>query len=238
MLVKVADWIADQYETLQRWVSERFDDDPRQADIVKNVIIVVCVVAVVTAVVTLISLIIAVLGAATAGAAQALTVSLERVADWHLTEVVTTPVRAYIIAHAAGLPAGAEAIWSAWTLSGAGMWLVCWLFRSWGARLAWVLYGAATVAMVYSASPAGGRMLATGIAVLYWAILSVFAFRGVGRRPAVHVHPGPDVLTALQQFRQQMTQRLDEEMEQVRDRLEHVEEAADELAARRTRPED
>lgn len=132
MLVKVADWIADQYETLQRWVGERFDDDPRRADLVKNVIIVVCVVAVVTVVVTLISLIIAVLGAATAGAAQGLTVALERVADWHLTEVVTTPVRAYIIAHAAGLPAGAEAIWSAWTLSGAGLWLVCWLFRSWG----------------------------------------------------------------------------------------------------------
>ncbi|PZG05264.1 hypothetical protein [Nonomuraea aridisoli] len=31
--------------------------------------------------------------------------------------------------------------------------------------------------MVYSAGLAGGRMRAAGIAVLYWGVLSVFAFR-------------------------------------------------------------
>ncbi|WP_051866165.1 hypothetical protein [Streptosporangium roseum] len=119
--------------------------------------------------------------------------ALERVADWNLTEVITKPVHDYITAHAAGLPAGAEAIWSVWTLTGPILWLICWLTKSWGARLAWVLYGAGTVAMVYSASPAAGQLLAAGVAVLYWAALSVFALRGIGRRPAVHVHSAPDV---------------------------------------------
>jgi len=178
------------------------------------------------------------LSAVTAGAAHGLGAVLEQVADWHLAKIVITPVHAYITAHAAGLAAGAEAIFSAWTLSGVGLWLACWLARSWGARLAWVLYGAATAAMVYSASPATGRMLATGVAIVYWALLSVFAFRGVGRRPTVHVHPGPDVTTALEQQRQQTTQRLNEELKPVRERLERVEAVADELAARRARSED
>ncbi|GAA4229085.1 hypothetical protein FHR32_007951 [Streptosporangium album] len=83
MLAEVADWIVDQYEQLQTWADNRFDDDPT---------------------------------------------------------------------------------------------------KSWGARLAWVLYGAGTVAMVYSASPAGGQLLATGIAVLYWAV----GIRFPGDRPSPH----------------------------------------------------
>jgi len=242
MLVKVADQIADQYEELQRWAEARFDD-PSRADTVKNVIIGLCGAALIIVMVALIWLIVTVFGvmlsAVTAGAAHGLGAVLEQVADWHLAEIVITPVHAYITAHAAGLAAGAEAIFSAWTLSGVGLWLACWLARSWGARLAWVLYGAATAAMVYSAAPVAGRMLAMGVAVLYWALLSVFAFRGVGRRrPAVHVHPGPDVVTALEQHRRQTIQHLNEELEPVRERLMRVEAVADELAARRARPED
>ncbi|MGI5290124.1 hypothetical protein ACQEVF_43230 [Nonomuraea polychroma] len=56
--------------------------------------------------ITLMWLAVAVLGALVQGVANGLitggTWSLERVADWHLTEVVTTPVHVYITAHAAG----------------------------------------------------------------------------------------------------------------------------------------
>ncbi|MEV4301415.1 hypothetical protein [Nonomuraea sp. NPDC049624] len=135
------------------------------------------------------------------------TLALERVADWKFTEVVTTPAHAYITAHAAGLPMGADAIWSAWALTGPILWLLCRLTgSSWSARLAWLLYGAATVAMVYSASPVNGRMLAAGITVLYWGVLSVFALRGLHRRPTVHVQSAPALTTALEQLRT----RLDE----------------------------
>ncbi|MFI9846003.1 hypothetical protein ACIHFD_53885 [Nonomuraea sp. NPDC051941] len=235
MLAKVADGIADRYQSLQRWASERFADNPREAEIAKYAVIVVCVSVVALVSVTLLWLAVMVLGGLVNGVAHGLatglTWALERVADWHLTEVVTKPVHDYVTAHAAGLPSGAEAIWSAWALTGPGLWLLCWLLRSWGARLAWVLYGAGTVAMVYSASPANGRLLAAGIAVLYWGVLSVFAFRGVGRRrPTVQVHPAPDVSTTLVQLRQY----LNEQFEDVQARMTSIEAAAkDELAARR-----
>ncbi|WP_181448689.1 hypothetical protein [Nonomuraea aridisoli] len=234
MLVDVADWIVDRYRSLQEWAKDRFAEDPREAEIAKFSVIAVCAAAVALITVTLLWLVIAVLGAIVQGMAgglvTGLTWALERVADWHLTEVVTTPVHAYITAHAAGLPTGAAAIWSAWTVTGPFLWLLCWLARSWGARLAWVLYGAGTVAMVYSASPASGRMLAAGIAVLYWGVLSVFAFRGINRRPTVHVHPAPAPTTALEDLRA----HIDEQFAEVRTRLTSMEAAAkDELAARR-----
>ncbi|MGV9600718.1 hypothetical protein ACWDR1_29050 [Streptosporangium sandarakinum] len=242
MLVQAADWIVEEYQKLQAWAAEKFEDDPRRAEIAKTVASIICIAAAVTAVVVAVWLTVAVLGALTVGvihtAATGLTWALGHVADWHLTEVVTTPVRAYITAHATGLPAAAEAIWSAWTLVGPGLWLICWLARSWGARLAWVLYGAGTVAMVYSASPAGGRLLATGVAIVYWAVLSVLAFRGAGRRPVVHVStPAPASVpasetVALQQLREQVNERLAE----LHVRLKRVEAASDELAPRRGSP--
>lgn len=239
MLVDAADWIADQYQKLQAWARDRFDDDPRHAEIAYNAIVAVCVAAVATVVIVVAWLVISVLGALTVGAAQIAVTgvnwTLEHVADWHLAEVVTKPVHDYITAHAVGLPAAAEGIWSAWATVGLVLWLVSWLTRSWSARLAWVLYGAGTVAMVYTASPAGGQLLAAGVAVLYWAVLSVFAFRGVGRRPAVHVHrPAvPDTTTSLEQLRRQVDERLGE----IRTRLERVEASGDEPPARRSDPE-
>ncbi|MEV7011935.1 hypothetical protein [Streptosporangium sp. NPDC051022] len=236
MLVDAADWIADQYQQLQAWARDRFDDDPRHAEIAKNAINVACAVVVAAAVIVTAWMVISVLGALTVGTAQlaatGLGWALERVADWQLTEIVTKPVHDYITAHAAGLPAAAEGIWSAWALTGPVLWLLCWLARSWGARLAWVLYGVGTVAMVYSASPATGQLLAAGVAVLYWAVLSILAFRGVGRRPTVHVHQptAPETTTTLEQLRQQVDERLGE----IRTRLERIEADGDELAARRS----
>ncbi|SDK32722.1 hypothetical protein [Nonomuraea jiangxiensis] len=239
-MVEVVNWVADRYQSLQGWARERFADDPREAEIAKYSVLGVCVAAVALLVIAILWLAVAVLGALVEGVSNGLitggTWALERVGDWHLTEVVTTPVHAYITAHAAGLPTGAEVIWSAWALSGPILWLLCWLTgSSWSARLAWVLYGAGTVAMVYSASPANGRMLAAGIAVLYWGVLSVFALRGIRRRPTVHVHPAQAPTTALEQLRT----RLDEQFGEVHARLTSIEAAAnDELAARRAESRD
>jgi hypothetical protein len=234
-MVDVADWIAERYQRVQEWAHERFADDPREAEIAKYSVLAVCVAAVAFIVITLLWLAVAILSALIGGVANGLVTggawTLERVADWHLTEVVTTPVHAYITAHAAGLPTGAEAIWSAWAVTGAILWLLCWLTgSSWSLRLAWLLYGAGTVAMVYSATPASGRMLATGIAILYWGLLSVFALRGIHRRPTTHVHPAPPPTTALEQLRT----RLDEQFGEVQTRLTSMEAAVnDQLAARR-----
>ncbi|MEV0151672.1 MULTISPECIES: hypothetical protein [unclassified Nonomuraea] len=239
-MVEVANWIADRYQRLQEWARERFADDPREAEIAKYSILVVCVAAVLLLAAVLMWLAVTVLGALIQGVANGLitggTWTLERVADWHLTAVVTTPVHAYITAHAAGLPTGAEVIWSAWAVTGPILWLLCWLTgSSWSARLAWLLYGAGTVAMVYSASPASGRMLAAGTSVLYWGVLSVFALRGMRRQPTMHVHPAPPPTTALEQLRA----RLDEQFGEVQTRLTSMEEALnDQLAARRAEQRD
>jgi hypothetical protein len=48
--------------------------------------------------------------------------------------------------------------------------------------------------MIWSASPAGGRAAATGLAALMWALASIFALRGLTLRPIVHNHP-PDLLS-------------------------------------------
>lgn len=121
-------------------------------------------------------------------------------------------------------------------MTGPTLWLLCWLTgSSWSARLAWILYGAGTVAMVYSASPTGGRMLAAGISVLYWGVLSVFALRGMRRRPTMHVHSAPPPTAALEQLRV----RLDEQFGEVQARLTSMEAAVnDQLAARRAEQRD
>ncbi|MEU5869868.1 hypothetical protein ABZ815_52520 [Nonomuraea sp. NPDC047529] len=239
-MVDVANWIADRYQRLQEWAQERFTEDPREAEIAKYAVLAVCTAGVALLVLTFfwlaVTVLMAIIQALTNGVITGGAWALERVADWKLTEVVTTPVHAYITAHAAGLPVGAEAIWSAWGLTGPILWLLCWLTgSSWSARLAWLLYGAATVAMVHSASPAHGRMLAAGIAVLYWGVLSVFALRGLHRRPTVNIQPAPAPTTALEQLRT----RLDEQFAEVHARLTNMEASAnDELATRRAEQRD
>nr|WP_237529030.1 YbfB/YjiJ family MFS transporter [Streptomyces sp. SID5469] len=47
--------------------------------------------------------------------------------------------------------------------------------------------------MVWSASPADGRTVATGIAVLAWTIASVFALRGLSLRPVIHTAFQPHI---------------------------------------------
>ncbi|WP_219509697.1 hypothetical protein [Nonomuraea ceibae] len=73
-------------------------------------------------------------------------------------------------------------------------------------------------------------MLAAGIAVLYWGVLSVFALRGIRLRPPVHVHPAPAPTAALEQLRA----HLDDQFGELHARLTGMEAAAnDELATRR-----
>ncbi|MFE1884163.1 hypothetical protein [Streptomyces diastatochromogenes] len=62
-------------------------------------------------------------------------------------------------------------------------------FRNAGARITWALFGGVTLAMVWSASPDGGRAAATGLATPMWALASIFALRGLTLQPIVHNHP-------------------------------------------------
>ncbi|WP_438490734.1 hypothetical protein [Streptomyces sp. S186] len=101
--------------------------------------------------------------------------------------VVDQPIRSYIAAHSASLPISASTIYTVWQLVGI-FGLVGGFFRSSGARLTWTAWGAASIAMVYSAAPADGRTIAIGLAVLAWTAASAFALRGLTLRPTIFTH--------------------------------------------------
>ncbi|MGW2952785.1 hypothetical protein [Streptomyces eurythermus] len=101
---------------------------------------------------------------------------------------VDYPVRVFLADQAAHLAVAPAALYAFWQLTGL-LGLVGGFFGNAGARIAWVLFGIGSLAMIWSAAPAGGRAAATGLAALMWALASIFALRGLTLRPVVHNHP-------------------------------------------------
>jgi hypothetical protein len=96
-------------------------------------------------------------------------------------------VRTYIAQHSAHLTISGSTLYTVWQLT--GLFGLIAGFAGWtGARITWTTWGAATIAMVWSAAPADGRTLATGLAVLAWTVASAFALRGLTLRPAFFTH--------------------------------------------------
>ncbi|WP_105973640.1 hypothetical protein [Streptomyces geranii] len=105
-----------------------------------------------------------------------------------LRGVIDNPVRSYIGQNSAGLAVPASALYAFWQLAGL-LGLIGGCAGNTGARITWVLWGAASAAMVWAASPAGGRTVATGLAALMWALASILALRGLSLRPVINNHP-------------------------------------------------
>ncbi|WP_327379001.1 hypothetical protein OG393_34505 (plasmid) [Streptomyces sp. NBC_01216] len=101
---------------------------------------------------------------------------------------VDHPVRVFLADQAAHLAVAPAALYAFWQLTGL-LGLVGGFFGNAGARIAWLLFGIGTLAMIWSTAPAGGRAAATGLAALMWALASIFALRGLSLRPIVHNHP-------------------------------------------------
>ncbi|MFD6114034.1 hypothetical protein ACFWG0_28600 [Streptomyces yangpuensis] len=101
---------------------------------------------------------------------------------------VDHPVRVFLADQAAHLSVAPAALYAFWQLTGL-LGLVGGFFGNAGARIAWLLFGIGSLAMIWSAAPAGGRAAATGLAALMWALASIFALRGLPLRPIVHNHP-------------------------------------------------
>jgi hypothetical protein len=101
--------------------------------------------------------------------------------------VVDQPVRTYIATHSTGLQISASTVYTLWQIVGL-FGLIGGFFRSSGARLTWTAWGAACVAMVWSAAPVGGRTVATALTVLAWTVGSAVALRGLTLRPVVFTH--------------------------------------------------
>ncbi|MBP5880718.1 hypothetical protein QA995_43040 [Streptomyces scabiei] len=101
---------------------------------------------------------------------------------------VDHPVRVFLADQAAHLSVAPAALYAFWQLTGL-LGLVGGFFGNAGARIAWLLFGIGSLAMIWSTAPAGGRAAATGLAALMWALASMFALRGLTLRPIVHNHP-------------------------------------------------
>ncbi|MEU8764766.1 hypothetical protein [Streptomyces sp. NPDC048659] len=101
---------------------------------------------------------------------------------------VDHPIRVFLADQAAHLPVAPAALYAFWQLTGL-VGLVGGFFGNAGARIAWLLFGSGSLAMIWSTTPAGGRAAATGLAALMWALASIFALRGLTLRPIVHNHP-------------------------------------------------
>ena len=91
--------------------------------------------------------------------------------------VVLDPVRDYLSVHSAGLPVSAATLWWTWCAAGIGLFSFAFLWRAVAACLGWILYGAATVAMVWATTTGPARTTTAGIATLWWIVLSLFALR-------------------------------------------------------------
>ncbi|MFI1621807.1 hypothetical protein ACH4VT_33340 [Streptomyces lydicus] len=104
--------------------------------------------------------------------------------------VVDNPVRTYIAQHTAGLPVSGAAVYTFWQLAGV-FGLIGGFVGAIGARLTWTVWGAATVAVVWTTTPADGRTVATAIAVLAWTIASTLALRGLSLRQVINNFPSP-----------------------------------------------
>ncbi|MGW3652498.1 hypothetical protein [Streptomyces sp. NPDC000878] len=105
-----------------------------------------------------------------------------------LRGVIDNPVRSYIGQHSAGLAVPTSALYAFWQLAGL-LGLIGGCAGNAGARITWALWGGVSVAMVWAASPADGRTVATGLAALMWALASILALRGLSLRPVINNHP-------------------------------------------------
>ncbi|MFE6911933.1 hypothetical protein [Streptomyces erythrochromogenes] len=104
--------------------------------------------------------------------------------------VVDNPIRTYIAQHTVGLPVSRAAIYTFWQITGL-FGLIGGFIGATGARLTWTVWGASTVAVVWTTTPAEGRTVATAIAVLTWTIASTLALRGLSLCPVVNNFPLP-----------------------------------------------
>ncbi|MFD5557812.1 hypothetical protein ACFWIA_28725 [Streptomyces sp. NPDC127068] len=97
---------------------------------------------------------------------------------------IDTPARTYLTTHTQDLPVDASTTYALWQTAGL-VGLVGGFLRITAARTLWITWGAASIAMIWQATPDTGRTVATGIAALIWILASAAALRGLTLRPAI-----------------------------------------------------
>ncbi|MFC4061767.1 hypothetical protein ACFOWE_25985 [Planomonospora corallina] len=182
MVPRLSDRLSGRHERARRWASSRSGDGPPAA---RGAAVAVTAVAALAAVAYL---------AWPAGTAPGAVWPAVRDAGW--LRIVTDPVHAYLAAHTGGLAVTARQLEWACAAAGLLLWPAAALLRTRGLRFLWVLYGAAGLAMVAAGSAPQARWTAAGIALTYWAVLTVPVLRRgraprAGRWPSADLHEAP-----------------------------------------------
>jgi hypothetical protein len=116
--------------------------------------------------------IISALGAGAGAAGDGLT----RLAGWlahgPITHAINDPVRGFLDAHTAGLPASGHDLWITW-LATAGVLYLMGLAGSRYARIGWAVIGALTGAAAYFGAATGTGPAAAGLTAAVWLLLSL-----------------------------------------------------------------
>ncbi|MBW0101467.1 helix-turn-helix domain-containing protein [Pseudonocardia sp. KRD291] len=89
--------------------------------------------------------------------------------DW--AQIITVPVRTFLSEGAAALPLDPSQLYSAWAILGS-VFLVAAVGSKLG-LLGWAIFGAATVGMVWSATPNPSQWVAAGLTAITWAALTL-----------------------------------------------------------------
>jgi hypothetical protein len=95
-----------------------------------------------------------------------------------LTTTITRPIHAYLVAHASGIPLGADHAYTLWWSTGVVTFTLATCYSLSG-RIGWTAWGAVTLAMVAGGTPAGSR----AVAVTFTAAVLGVATRCALRRP-------------------------------------------------------
>lgn len=96
-----------------------------------------------------------------------------------LWRTVNTPIYHYLQIHSAGLPAGPRTLYTAWAIAGLLILLVALRQGATiGVQLGAALFGALSVAMVWSGTQGPGQPVAAGLAALAWGVLAALALTG------------------------------------------------------------
>jgi hypothetical protein len=113
--------------------------------------------------------------------------------DLPVVQLIIDPIVSWVDVHSTGSGLTTGALLRAWVFGGLVL-VLAGLFGSRGARIAWPLYGTATVAMAWAGSPELHRPVVAGLTGLAWALLSIVVLhRGGTRRPGprIIVNPAP-----------------------------------------------
>ena len=97
----------------------------------------------------------------------------KHVSAWPITHVIGDPVRQTLAD--AGLPANTATLTALWAAAS----LICWLgsvIGLRGARIGWAVVGVATGALVFTGTDEPSRLVATAVAAVAWALLSIPAY--------------------------------------------------------------